>query len=135
MIQLIVALAMVSASQDTISAREMIQRDYSRKVLVNSILGFTCAVSMGIFHAKGNDAYDDYKNSQSISAAAEAWDRVRTNDTARNIFAIGAAFFIARAVYYQIKRAGVPETASFSPVIDVRYSCQPKFLIGIERSL
>jgi len=134
MIQLILALAMVSASQDTISARAMIQQNYSRKVLINSIAGFACTIGMGIFHAKGNDAYEEYKNSQSISAATEAWDRVTTNDTARNIFAVGAAFFLVRAVYYQIKRASVPE-AAFSPVIDVRYSLQPKFLVGFERSL
>jgi hypothetical protein len=135
MMQLIVALALISASQDSMPSREMIQSRYSRQVLVNSILGFTCTIGMGIFYAKGNDAYEDYKNSQSMSGAIEAWDRVRTNDTARNIFAVGAAFFLARAVYCQIKRANVPKTSSFSPVIDVRCAYQPKLIIGLQRSL
>jgi hypothetical protein len=134
MIQVIVALAMISISQDSVPNRDM-QSAYSRQVLVNSILGFTCTLGMGIFHAKGNDAYEDYKNCQSISAAIEAWDRVQVNDTARNIFAVGAAFFLARAVYYQFKRANVPRATTFSPVIDVRYVYQPKFRIGLERSL
>jgi hypothetical protein len=90
---------------------------------------------MGIFYAKGNDAYEDYKNSQSMSAAIEAWDRVKTNDAARNIFAVGAAFFLVRAVYFQVKRASVPKKTSFFPVIDVRYACQPKFMIGLQANL
>ena len=135
MTQLIVALALVSTPQDSMPSRETIQNRYSRQVLINSVLGFTCTLGMGIFYAKGNDAYEDYKNSQSINAAIEAWDRVKTNDTARNMFAVGAAFFLARAVYYQIKRASVPEAASFSPVIEVHYACQPKIILGLQHSL
>ena len=133
--QLVVALALISASQDSMPNREMIQSKYSRQVLINSILGFTCTLGMGIFYAKGNDAYEDYKNSQSMSAAIEAWDRVKTSDAARNISAVGAAFFLARAVYFQIKRANVPEKTSLSPVIDVRYACQPKLIIGLQTNL
>ena len=135
MIQFIVALALVSAPQDSISSREILQSKYSRQVLVNAVMGFTCTIGMGIFYAKGNDAYEDYKNSQSINAAMEAWDRVKTNDTARNIFAVGAAFFLARAVYYQIKRTSVPKTTSFSPVIEVHYAYQPKIVLGLQRKL
>lgn len=133
--QLIVALVLISASEDSVPSREMIQSKYSRQVLVNSILGFTCTLGMGIFYAKGNDAYEDYKNSQNMNTAIEAWDRVKTNDAARNIFAVGAAFFLARAVYFQIKRANVPEKTSLSPVIDVRYACQPKLIIGLQTNL
>lgn len=133
--QLVVALALISASQDSMPNREMIQSKYSRQVLINSILGFTCTLGMGIFYAKGNDAYEDYKNSQSMSAAIEAWGRVKTSDAARNISAVGAAFFLARAVYFQIKRANVPEKTSLSPVIDVRYACQPKLIIGLQTNL
>jgi hypothetical protein len=90
---------------------------------------------MGIFYAKGNDAYEDYKNSQSMTAAIEAWDRVEASDAARNIFAVGAAVFLARAVYFQIKRASVSKKISLSPVIDVRYAYQPKLIIGLETNL
>lgn len=135
MMQFIVALALVSAPQDSNPNQEMLRSRYSRQVLVNAVLGFTCTIGMGIFYAKGNDAYEDYKSSQSINAAMEAWDRVKTNDTARNIFAVGAAFFLARAVYYQVKRAGVPKTTSFSPVIEVRYVYQPKIVLGLQRNL
>lgn len=135
MIQFIVALALVSAAQDSIPSREILQSRYSRQVLINSVLGFTCTVGMGIFYAKGNDAYEDYKNSQSINAAIEAWDRVKTNDTARNIFAVGAAFFLARAVYYQVKRASIPKANSFSPVIELHYAHRPKIVVGLQRSL
>ena len=135
MTQLIVALALVSAAQDSIPSPEALRSKYSRQVLINSVLGFTCTIGMGIFHAKGNDAYEDYKNSQSINAAIQAWDRVKTNDTARNIFAVGAAFFLARAIYYQVKRASVPKATSFSPVIEVHYAYQPKIVLGLQRSL
>jgi hypothetical protein len=135
MTQFIVALALVSVAQDSIPNQEVLQNRYSRQVLINSVLGFTCTIGMGIFYAKGNDAYEDYKNSQSINAAIEAWDRVKTNDAARNIFAVGAAFFLARAVYYQVKRVSIPKVASFSPVIGLHYAHQPKITLGMQRSL
>lgn len=135
MMQLCMVLLLISTTQDSVNSVAEIQRGYSRQVLINSILGFTCTLGMGIFYAKGNDAYEDYKDSQSMSTATEAWDRVKTSDAARNIFAVGAAFFLARAVYFQIKRANVPEKTSLSPIIDVRYACQPKLIIGLQTNL
>ena len=135
MIHLCVALALVAVPQDSISDTEVIQQRYSRQVLINSILGFSCTIGMGIFYVKGNDAYNDYKSSQGMSTAIEAWDRVNGNDMARNVFAVGAAFFLARAVYYQIKRANVPKSASVTPVIEMDFSCRPKIQIGLQRNL
>ena len=135
MIQLCVALVLIAVPQDSVSDPEMMQRRYSRKVLINSIAGFACTIGMGIFYVKGNDAYDDYTSSQSMSAAIEAWDRVKINDTARHVFAVGAAFFLARAVYYQIKRASVPRSKSVTPVIEMDFSSQPKIQIGLHKNL
>ena len=135
MIHLCVALTLIAIPQDSVSESEMMQRKYSRQVLVNSMLGFSCAIGMGIFHAKGNDAYDDYRNSQSMNTAVEAWDRVQTNDTARNIFAVGAALFLGRAIYYQIKRASILKSASLVPVIEMHCSNQPRIQIGLQKNL
>jgi len=90
---------------------------------------------MGICYSRGNDAYEDYKNSQSMSAAIEAWDRVKINDTARNVFAVGAVFFLTRAVYYQIKRASLSQLKALAPVLEMRYTCGPKMVIGLQKDL
>lgn len=135
MIQLCVTLTLMSASLDSVPDLGMMQSKYSHQVLISSILGFTCTLGMGVFYARGNDAYEDYKNSQNMSAAIEAWDRVKINDTARNVFAVGAVFFIARALYYQVKRASLSKLKAFAPVLEMRYTCGPKMLIGLQRDL
>ena len=135
MIQLCVTLTLMSVSLDSMPDLTMMQSKYSRQVLINSILGFTCTLGMGIFYARGNDAYEDYKNSQSMNAAIEAWDRVKINDTARNVFAVGAVFFLARAVYYQVRRASLSRLKTFAPVFEMHYACGPKMIIGIQKDL
>ena len=135
MIQFCVALTLMSASLDSVPDLAMMQSKYSRQVLISTILGFTCTLGMGVFYARGKDAYGDYKNSQSMSAAIEAWDRVKINDTARNVFAVGAVFFIARALYYQVKRASLSELKDLAPILEMRYTCGPKMLIGLRKGL
>jgi hypothetical protein len=70
-----------------------------------------------------------------MSAAIEAWDRVKINDTVRNVFAVGAVFFIARAVYYHIRRASLSRIEPFAPIIEMRYTCGPKMIIGLQKDL
>lgn len=132
MIQFFVVLTLVTASQEGPSNTELMQKKYGRQVLVNSILGFACTVGMGVFHVRGNNAYEDYENSHSMRTAVEAWDRVRLNDTARNVFAVGAVFFITRAVYYHIKRIRL-NRSSVSAVFDVRYACGPRMVLGFQK--
>ncbi len=134
MIQLFVVLTLVTASQQNPSDIEAMQRKYGRQVLVNSVLGFACTIGMGVFHVKGNDAYEEYKDCQSVQSAAEAWDRVVFNDTARNVFAVGAVFFLTRAAYYHIKRIR-HKSSSVSAVFDVQYVCGPKMSVGFRKDL
>jgi hypothetical protein len=125
----------MSASLDSVPDLARMQSKYSRQVLINSILGFTCTLGMGVFYSRGSDAYEDYKNSESMSAAIAAWDRVKINDTARNVFAVGAVFFMARALYYQVKRASLSKSKTLAPVLEMRYTCGPKMLIGLQKDL
>jgi hypothetical protein len=134
MIQLFVVLTLVTVSQEGPSNTALMQKRYGRQVLVNAILGFTCTIGMGVFHVKGNNAYEDYENSQSMRTAVEAWDKVIMNDTARNVFAVGTVFFLTRAVYYHIKRIRLKRSA-VSAVFDVRYVGGPKVSIGLQKSL
>lgn len=135
MVQLFVVLTLVTASQESASNIELLQRKYGRGVLVNSVLCFACTIGTGVFYVKGNNAYEDYKSSHSMRTAVEAWDRVRMNDTVRNVFVVGAVFFLTRAVYYQIKRVRLEKFSAVSPVIEVRYAAQPKLLIGLQKGL
>ena len=135
MVQFIVVFTLVAGSPDSMPETELMQKKCGRQVLINSLVGFTCTLGMGIFHARGSDAYEEYKTSQSMKNAAEAWDKVKLNDTMRNVFAVGAVFFLTRAVYYQIKRVRLEKTSVLSPVIEVRYAAQPKLLLGLQKSL
>jgi hypothetical protein len=134
MVQLFVVL-MLAAPQESSPSVELMQKKYGRQILVNSILGFACTIGAGVFYFKGNDAYEDYKSSQSMRTAVEAWDRVKTNDFARNVCAASAAFFLTRAIYYQIKRMRLPESNALSPVFELRYAEQPKLLLGLRKGI
>jgi hypothetical protein len=111
------------------------ERGYSRQVLVSTILGFGCTIGMGVFHLKGNDAYEAYEAAESMSSAVEAWDRVRLYDNVRNVFAAAAVVFVARAIYYQVKKARLRPSASISPVLDIQYTNTPKIIIGLKKHL
>lgn len=134
MVQLFVVLTL-AAPQEIPSNIELMQKNYERQVLVNSVLGFACTIGAGVFYVKGNDAYEDYKSSQNMRTAVEVWDRVKTSDAARNICAVGAAFFLARAIYYQIKRMRLPKSNTLLPVFEMRYAEQPKLLFGLRKSI
>jgi len=133
--QLVVVFTLLAVPQDSMPNTELMQRKCGRQVLINSVVGFGCTIGMGVFYAKGSDAYEDYKSSETMQSAAEAWDRVKLNDTMRNVFAVGAVIFLARAVYYQIKRVRLEKSSAVLPVIGVRYAAQPKLLIGLQKSL
>ena len=135
MIQLCVTLTLMSASLDSMPDLEMMRTRYSRHVLINSILGFTCTLGVGFFYVRGSDAYEDYRTSQSMSAAIEAWDRVKISDTARNLCAVGAVFFFTRAVYYQVRRASLSRSKVFTPVFEMHYTYGPKMIIGLQKDL
>lgn len=135
MIQLLVALTLVSATSDTVIGMDRVNDDYSRKVLLNTLLGATCIGGMAVCHLKANDAYDAYQTSESMSSALEAWDTVRRYDNIRNVFAIGAVVFLARAVYYQLKQQAPRASTGIKPLIDFQYTGNSKVILGIEKSL
>lgn len=135
MIQLCSILFLISTTQDSVNSVAQMERGYSRQVLVSTILGFGCTIGMGVFHLKGNDAYEEYEAAESMSSAVEAWDRVRLHDNVRNVFAAGAVFFVARAIYYQVKKARLRRSASISPVLDIQYTNTPKIIIGLKKHL
>ncbi len=90
---------------------------------------------MGVFHLKGNDAYHEYEAAENMNAAVEAWDKVRLYDNVRNVLAAGALVFVARAIYYQVKRARVRRSVSISPVLNIQYANTTKIVIGFRRHL
>jgi hypothetical protein len=112
-----------------------IERGYSQQVLISTILGFGCTVGMSVFHVKGNDAYQEYEAAENMNSALEAWDKVQLYDNVRNIFAAGALIFVARAIFYQVKRAKVRRSVSISPVLDIQYANRPKMIVGLRIDL
>jgi hypothetical protein len=60
---------------------------------------------------------------------------VQLYDNVRNVFAVGALVFVARAIYYQVKRAQVRRSVSISPVLDFQYANTPKIIVGLRKHL
>jgi hypothetical protein len=135
MIHVCTILLLLSTTQDSVNSVVQIEQGYSRQVLISTILGFGCTVGTGIFHLKGNDAYAEYEAAENMNSAIEAWDKVQLYDNVRNVFAVGALVFVARAIYYQVKRARVRRSVSISPVLDFQYANTPKIIVGLRKHL
>ncbi len=133
MIQLVVSIILVSVMADTTVTGDKVVKDHSRKVLVSTLIGSACIGVMGICHLKANNAYDAYLGSETMSSALEEWDRVRHYDNMRNIFAIGAVVFIARAVYYQFRQGSIKRSSNFRPRVDLQYACNSRVVVGVEK--
>lgn len=108
---------------------------YSRKVLVSTLLGAACVGGMAVFHVKANDAYNEYQAAESMSSAIESWDKVQRYDNIRNAFGVGAAVFIARAIYYQIKKSQLYRSSQILQSLDLRYAGNSKMLLGVKKDL
>jgi len=135
---ILLTLAFISTTPDsTISTVDVPQMSskYSRQVLVSTLIGAACIGGMAIFHLRANDAYSEYQEAESMSAAIETWDRVQRYDNIRNAFAVGAAAFIARAIYYQVMKSKLYQSSHILRMLDLRYAGNSKMAVGIKRNL
>ncbi len=131
----LLVLTLVSTTPDSSIDVPRMSSRYSRKVLVSTLLGAACIGGMAIFHVKANDAYDEYQASESMSSAIESWDKVQRYDNIRNAFGVGAVIFIARAIYYQVRRSKLYQSSHILPMLDLRYAGSSKMVVGIKRNL
>jgi hypothetical protein len=135
MIHILLLCTLVSSVEDSLITREAARtKSRSKQIIFNTVLGFGFTFGAGFFHTKGNSAYEEYQESQTVSAALENWRRVQLYDTIRNVCAAGAVIFLARAVYYQFLHTREP-ASQFQPVLDIRYTYHPKIIIGISKNL
>lgn len=131
----LLAVTIISTTPDsTIDIPRMSSR-YSRKVLVSTLVGAACLGGMAIFHLRANDAYSEYQAAESMSAAVEMWDKVQRYDNIRNALGVGAAFFIARAIYFQVKKSSLYRSSHILRMFDLRYAGNSKMAVGIKRTL
>jgi hypothetical protein len=133
MTHLLVTMFLMVTATDNVTDTSRIKSRYSRKVLVSTLLGAACIGGTAIFHAKASDAYDEYLSSDDMGSAVASWNKVQQYDNVRNVFAIGAVVFVARAIYYQIKKSAANRSAKLVPVIDLRYAGNSKVLVGLKR--
>lgn len=97
----VIILFCVNLSIDSLIQEKPVPREsYTKQVLINGFIGVAFSVGTGVFYAKGNAAYDNYKTSTTMSAAVDNWDKVRLYDGIRNVCAVGAVLFIFRSLYY-----------------------------------
>lgn len=138
MTYILLALILISTTPDsTTSAFDIPQMSskYSRQVLISTLVGAACIGGMAIFHLRANDAYSEYQAAESMSTAIETWDKVQRYDNIRNAFGVGAALFIARAIYYQVKKSELYRSSHILRMLDLRYAGNSKMAVGIKRSL
>ncbi len=111
-------------------------KSYAKQVLTNVLITAGFTVGTGIFYTLGNNAYEDYKESDDMKSALKNWDKTMFYDKARNICALGALLFLTRALYYQFKNVKRPSSSQgFEPVIDLRYTGQTEFIFGLTKKL
>ncbi|UCD05780.1 MAG: hypothetical protein JSV98_00635 [candidate division WOR-3 bacterium] len=138
MTYILLALTFISTTPDsTVSAFDVPQMSgkYSRQVLISTLVGAACIGGMAVFHLRANDAYSEYQAAESMSAAIETWERVQRYDNIRNAFGVGAALFIARAIYYQVKKSELYRSSHILQMLDLRYAGNSKMAVGIKRNL
>lgn len=119
---IILALCVQSSAVNLQNEPPVIQRQsYTRQIVTNSIFSIGLGLGAGYFHKRGNDVYDEYLNSTSITVALEKWDEMRRYDVYRNVLAVGSAFFLVRSLYYSMKSITSDDTG-FAPSIDINYA-------------
>jgi hypothetical protein len=142
MIQYLLIFTLISSVNDTMTQIETdVQKSYGKQILISSIIGFSFTLGMGYFYMKGNDAYEEYKQSETMKAALDNWDRVQLYDNIRNVCAVGAVIFLGRAIYYQFRSVSESSSSSYKPlhnvqpVIELKYNYQPKVILGVSMNL
>ncbi len=132
----VIILFCVNLSVDSLIQETPVPRkNYTKQVLINGIIGIGFGIGAGVFYAKSNDVYEDYKKSTIMVDALDNWDKVRLYDGVRNVCAAGALIFIFRAVYYQLKNVKSSKSTSFVPVMDFQLTNNGKLILGIQKNL
>src|SRR4030042_2289857 len=127
---MIIVLCMQNVS-DSLPLEPKISRNYTKHVLINGVIGIGFGSAAVFFHVKGNNAYEDYNQSETIIDALNNWHKTETYDIIRNACAVGGAVFLIRAVVFQLKnvKAKMNSQLNFEPVIDYEYAPTPKFFL------
>lgn len=134
MIYFLAVILCINASEDTSHKEAAIvkPKSYTKQVLLNGLVGIGFGISTGIFYRMGENAHDDYKESDSIRTALDNWNKTKLYDNLRNVCAVGALIFTARAVYYQLKHVKAARSAKYTPIFDLHYAHQNKWSLGIK---
>jgi len=111
-----------------------VKKSYVKQVLINGLLGIGSGAGAYLFFTKGDKAYQDYKNSETMQAAQENYNKTVFYDNVRNVLAVTSVIFVFRAVYYQLKQVKTRQSMGHYPGIDLRYA-ENKCMLGIRKSL
>ncbi len=111
------------------------KESYTKRILLNGIVGISFGIGTVIFYRKGNSAYDEYEKSTTTKSALENWNKTKVYDNLRNVCAVGALFFTIRAVYYQLKSIKASKSTSFMPTLDFQYCYRNKWSLGLKKRL
>lgn len=107
--------------------------NYTSRMIVNGAIGTGFAIGAFVLNSLGNKAYDEYKTSGTLQDAAENYDRAADYDNLRNICAVGAGFFIARALYYQLKKINRQNEISPALKLDLQGKADGTIQVCIKR--
>jgi hypothetical protein len=133
----IILILVFNQADDTLSKPAATEpfRSYNKEIIINGSVGLGFGIGSGVFFLLGNKAYENYKRSGSMKSASEYFNQSVAYDNARNICAVGAVFFLARAFYYQLKSARSGKTAGAGPALDIAMPEYAKLQLGFRRSL
>jgi hypothetical protein len=121
---------------DSLSAIPVpVRKSYTSQVTINGIIGLGFGVGTSAFYFMGDKAYEHYRDSGSMKNANAYYNKAMTYDYARDLCAVGAIFFLARALYYQLKNARAKTVQGYKPSFDFNTVGFSKVKFGLKTGI
>ena len=111
------------------------RQEYKKQIAINGLFSIGLTAMTGIYYKKGNEAYDNYQNSMTSEEAIHYWEQTQSYDRIRNVCGLGALIFVGRTIYYYARFMDMGSKLSSSHSLDLRYSLQDGWSIGIRKEL
>lgn len=131
MITCLIVLICVHASSDSLSRQTELKKEYTGQLVASGLLSAGFGITAAIFHTRANQSYEEYQSSTTMAQALERWDEVRKYDLYRNVCIAGSVLFLARFMYYHMKRDDEPSSSGLRPRLDFEYTGAPRISLGL----
>ncbi len=136
MLQCVIIILCIQNATDNLVSEPTAKKNYTKQVLINGVIGIGFGSAAVFFHVKGNNAYENYEQSNTFTEALDNWNKTITYDIIRDACAVGGAVFLIRALVFQLKnvKTKMSSQLKFDPTIDYEFSPGLKISFGIGKT-